>query len=370
MMEKGDLAVFKGPEDGFEVCSREVPPPAKGMALLSLVASGICGTDVHIADGRLPVGVPCVIGHEFIGRIEALGEGAATDGHGVALVPGDTVVACIALSCGVCMCCRAGETASCMSFRVTNAGDPAVSPYFHGGYAEYLHQPAHTLVKVPAGLDPLAVASFPCAGPTAIRAFGYGGGLEAGELVVVQGLGPVGLFAVGWAAQHGCRVVAIGSSSSPERMAMARTLGAQEVLDYRTLDDSRIQANVLEIAAAAGRGDGADVVFEASGAPSAIPVGMMLLRTRGRYLIPGQYSVSGSVSICPERITFRALRLIGSGQYTMADISTYLDFLREHPALARHFASCVTGRFPVAAVNDAMEAARCGKGIKNVFIRP
>lgn len=369
-MDKGVIAIFNGPENGFEVCDREVEAPGKGSVLLSLVASGLCGTDVHIAEGRLPVGTPCVIGHEFIGKVEALGEDVVTDGHGCKLMQGDTVVACIALSCGECLCCKAGETASCMNFNVTNAGDPSVSPYFHGGYGDYLHQPAHTLVKVPEGLDPFAVAAFPCAGPTAIRAFTYGGGLEAGELVVVQGLGPVGLFAVAWAVQHGCRVLAIGSSGSPDRMDMARKFGAQDVLDYRTEDPSSIASKVQTIASDEGRGDGADVVFEASGAPSAIPDGMELLRTRGRYLIPGQYSASGAISINPERITFRALRLIGSGQYTMADISTYLDFLQEHPSVAERFADCITGRFSVSAVNEAMQAARSGKGIKNVFIRP
>ena len=224
-----------------------------------------------------------------------------------------------------------------MNFGVTNAGDPDDAPHFHGGFAEYLHQPAHTLVRVPEGVDPLAAASFACAGPTVIRAFTYGGGVEKGEIVVVQGLGPVGLFAVAWAASKGCKVVAVGSGKSPERMDKAERLGAETVFDYRTVSAEERQKKVLAIASEMGRGNGADVVFEASGAPSAIPDGMNLLRTRGRYFIPGQYSSSGKVEISPELITFKALQLIGSGQYTMGDILAYIDFLMDNPAIAKDF---------------------------------
>lgn len=367
-MTSGKAAVFLKAGQELEIRHYEVQAPAKDYALLSLVASGICGTDLHIVDGRLPIGGPAVIGHEFVGRVEKLGEGATTDGHGRPIAVGDIVIACIALSCGKCLNCRKGETASCMQFGVTNAGDPDVAPHFHGGYADYLHQPAHTLVRVPDGVDPFAAASFPCAGPTVIRAFTYGGGVEHGELVVVQGLGPVGLFAVAWAASQGCRVVAIGSGNSPERMVKATRLGAATVFDYRTVSAEERQKQVLAIASALGRGNGADVAVEASGAPSAIPEGLNLLRTRGRYFIPGQYSCSGTVAISPELITFKALQLIGSGQYTMGDIATYLEFLRARPEIAAEMAACVTGRYAVRDANQALSAVREGRGIKTVFV--
>ncbi len=365
----GKVAVFVGAESDFGVRQYEAMDPEAGYALLSLTVSGICGTDIHIADGRLPINGPAVIGHEFVGNVERLGPGVCTDGNGAEIRPGDTVIACIALPCGACINCRKGETASCMNFGVTNAGDPAEAPHFHGGFAEYLHQPAHTLVKVPEEVDPIAAAAFPCAGPTAIRAFTYGGGLREGELVVVQGLGPVGLFAVAWAAKKGCRIVAVGSGRSPERIAEARRLGADTVFDYRATDVAERKKRILEIAAELGRGNGADVVLEASGAPAAIPEGMDILRTRGRYLIPGQYSFSGKVEISPEQITFKALQLIGSGQYTMGDIATYLGFLKSNPDIAARFAACVTGRYTVGEVNNAIAAAREGKDIKTVFCR-
>jgi hypothetical protein len=74
------------------------------------------------------------------------------------------------------------------------------------------------------------------------------------------------------------------------------------------------------------------------------------------------------VAISPELITFKALQLIGSGQYTMDDIATYLEFLRGAPAIAAEMAACVTGRYAVRDANQALSVAREGRGIKTVFV--
>ena len=113
--------------------------------------------------------------------------------------------------------------------------------------------------------------------------------------------------------------------------------------------------------------DGADTVVETSGAPSAFPLGLSLLRTRGRYLVPGQYSNRGPVSIEPHLVTFRALQIIGSGQYTMADLKTYVDFLAAHPDLQALFAEVVQ-KYPLKKANEAMQDAAAGKAVKAVFV--
>lgn len=370
MSERSGLAaVYQSVGQPLEIKSYPVTAPAKGQALLSLEASGICGTDLHILKGRLGIPGPLILGHEFIGRLEAINGTAPRDGLGRRIKTGDRAVACVAIPCGLCLSCRSGETASCMKFGVTYFKDPEVAPHFHGGFADYLYSPLANLVRIPDGVSVLAAASFPCAGPTIIRACAYGGGLAKGELVVVQGTGPVGLFAIAWAAAAGCVVVAIGSGTSPHRLRLAKSFGAKLVLDYRAQPAEERAAAIQALARKLGRGDGADVVIEASGAPSAVPEGLGLLRTRGRYLIPGQYSASGAVTIQPELITFRALRLIGSGQYTLADLGTYLDFLKKQPALQRKFASGITHRFTVDQAEAAIAAVDAGQTGKAVFVR-
>jgi D-arabinose 1-dehydrogenase-like Zn-dependent alcohol dehydrogenase len=361
----GRAAVYVRANAPLELRRYPVLPPERHQALLKLVMSGICGTDIHILEGRLPIPPPFIPGHEFIGQVEALGAGVKTDGLGAPLKAGDAVIACVALPCGGCFCCKQGETASCLNFGVSNIKDAGVAPHFFGGFGEYLHQPAKTLVKIPKGVDPKAVAAMPCAGPTIIRALDFAGNLNGNELVVVQGTGPVGLFAVAYAAAAGCTVLAIGSRA--HRLKAARTLGAKAVLDYRKTSIDQRSQTVQDWAKRLGRGNGADVVIEASGSPAAIPEGLQLLRTLGRYVVPGQYSSSGTVAIQPEWITFKALKIIGSGQYKLHDIAIYLDFLKRHPQTARAFARMVTP-FRVGDAARAVRAVSSGKVVKGALV--
>jgi len=363
-MSTATAAVFARAGAPLEIREYPVLPPAPGTALLSLERSGICGTDLHIIEGRLAIPPGFIPGHEFIGRITALGAGDGKDALGAQLRPGDLAIACVAQPCGCCPTCASGETASCLHFGVTNIRSPDEAPHLFGGFATALHQRTANLVRLPDGLDLDAVAAFPCAGPTAIRAIAYAGGIRAGELVVVQGTGPVGLFAIAWAKRAGAQVVAIGSGSQPRRIALAREVGAGAVWDYRAVDAGE---RARRVRALAGERGGADVVIEASGSPSAIPEGLELLRTRGRYIVPGQYSSSGPVAIRPELITFKALRITGSGQYTIADIATYLDFVAAHADLARSFAGCITHRYRVADAVRAIAEASAGVAVKGVF---
>ena len=125
---------------------------------------------------------------------------------------------------------------------------------------------------------------------------------------------------------------------------------------------------VADLARRLGRGDGADVVVETSGNPAAFAEGLALARTRGRYLVPGQYSNRGTIAIAPQTVTFKALRIIGSAQYQLTDIGTYLDFLEANPGLQPLFRSALAC-YPIEAVNTALADAAAGKAIK-AAIRP
>ena len=362
-------AVHTEPKKALEIREYPVLSAPEGSLRLDLTISGICGTDIHIIEGCLAIPAVFIPGHEFIGTVAEQGKGATKDGLGSKLEEGNAVIACVALPCGTCFSCQHGETASCLNFGVSNIRDPKDAPHFFGGFAEALFQPAKTCVKIPAKLDIEAVSALPCAGPTAIRAFDFAGNLQGDELVVVQGTGPVGLFAIAWAAKAGCRVVAIGSGGTPARTAAAKQLGASEVLDYRAMPEASRLERIQAIAKEMGRGNGADVVFEASGSPKAVPEGLNLVRTLGRYIIPGQYSSSGEVAIKPELITFKAIKIIGSGQYKLSDIKTYLDFLKDNADLQAELKSLISHRFAVKDANAAIETVSGGKAVKAVFVK-
>ncbi len=364
-MSKAKAAVFNGPEKPFIIKEYELTPPPQGMVKMKLIASGICGTDIHIHHGKIPVPFPGIIGHEFVGLVEEL---SLADSVAFGINTGDKVIVDIACPCGECLLCKEGDDANCLNMGLTNGGDPEIAPHFYGGYGEYNYSPVKNLIKIPDGLDAKTVCVFACAGPTALHAFGLakkaGVYLEKAETAVVQGMGPVGAFAIMYFSGLGIKnIIAVSGRVNKEKTATALKLGASRVFSLEETSIEQLTKNIKEISG----GPGADIVFEASGNPQAVPQGLGMLRNRGVYLIPGQYSNSGTVEIAPQMITFNALQLIGSSQYSVTDVKNYLDFLQANPQLHElilSLASC----YRVEDTNAAVEAAKSGRHIKIMLI--
>ena len=220
-----------GAKKPFEVREFDVVAPPKGYGRCRLIASGVCGTDLHIWRGLLDAPAPSIIGHEFVGRLDALNPAS---GETYGLKEGDAVIADIAAPCGECKLCRAGDDANCVRMGVTNGGDIGKPPYLYGGYAEVNFTPLANLIKIPDGLDPVAVSVFACPGPTAMHAFALarkaGIELDTVESAVVQGLGPVGLYSLLYLKALGIRrVFAITSGRNEARERIAREFGAERV---------------------------------------------------------------------------------------------------------------------------------------------
>lgn len=358
MNKKALAAVYAGVGKPFELREYPICEPGRGMARMSLVASGVCGTDLHIHSGRLAIQPEKIIGHEFIGRIDALGEGVN------GLKVGDSVISDIACPCGKCLLCRDGDDANCVNMGVTNGGNPEQEPHFWGGYAQMSFSPAENLIKIPDGIDPLVVAVYACAGPTCLHSFRLGH--EAGfdvkkvDIAVVQGAGPVGTFAVMYLKAMGVKnILAVSARSNGKKEELLRSLGATEVFNLETHGEEKISEEIARLSG----GIGADLVFEASGGAQAIPVGMRLLRNRGFYLVPGQYSNRGEIPIQPNLITFKALRIIGSSQYSVSDVSAYLEFLGSNTHLHQSIRSLAT-LYKVEQINEAFEDIKSGKTVK------
>ncbi len=209
-MPHAKAALFKGPQQPFEIREYPLLPPEKGTVRLDLIACGVCGTDVHIHDGRLPAAFPSIIGHEFVGRVRDIhSEDSKKQRY---------------------PCQRCGHCRYRLSLRllcplpkrrrrelpphgVTNAGDPEQPPHFWGGYAEASFAPVENLIRIPDSLDPKTVSVCACAGPTALHAFELAhranAGIESAGTAVVQGLGPVGFFAVAYLAAAGVPHIAV-----------------------------------------------------------------------------------------------------------------------------------------------------------------
>ncbi|HEX2950113.1 MAG TPA: alcohol dehydrogenase catalytic domain-containing protein [Armatimonadota bacterium] len=360
-------AVFIAANTPLEIRDYAVTPTMADHALVTLETSGVCGTDIHIWEGAIPLTGPVILGHEYIGRIAEFGAGARQDCLGAPLAIGDRVAVNVIEPCGQCLLCKTGGAASCLhlgeSLTYTRSADEP--PYFHGGFAEVNFSPTRYLHKIPSAIPAEIAAAFLCAGPTVIRGMAYAGGFVAGEHVIVQGAGPVGLFAVLYARHSGARsVTMIGSGTNPFRLELARDLGATDVLDIHAISQEERFARVREITG----GVGADVIIEGTGNPQAVLEGLPLLRARGRYVWAGQYSDRGTINIPTHLITTNALQIFGSAQFTVEDRTAYFQFLLQVQEQWATIRRVITDRFTIDQANDAFAKAQCGQSVKTIFV--
>src|SRR5215831_6243124 len=197
-------AMLHGPRE-LRVEPRELLAPAAGEVVVRVAASGLCGTDYRIWSGDRPVAYPLVMGHEFIGKVAAVGAGAES------LRPGQRVAVEPNFSCGTCPLCREGNRNLCLS-------RTALGIDVHGGFAEEARLPARCCWPAPAGVsdDQLMLAEPLAVVVRAVRR----GEVRAGESAAVLGVGALGLLAIQVLKARGLRVLAVGRTSRRNEQAL------------------------------------------------------------------------------------------------------------------------------------------------------
>ena len=267
-----------------EVRIEEKPDPeviAADDAVVRVEASGICGSDLHIYHGRVPVEPGFTIGHEFVGTVLAAGPGVER------VAAGDRVLGCFHIACSTCTACLRGDYHRCEHGRTFGHGSKLGD--LQGAQAEQLLVPRAnlTLRRVPEGMsDEVALFAGDVMG-TGYHSVAHAG-MRAGDAVAVLGLGPVGLCAVQAAVAAGAaRVFAIDSVE--QRLQMAARFGAVSV--HLTEEDSKRAVR------AATEGRGVDVVVDAVGDPAPLAMAISLARDAGTVSGIGAYSGRGEVPI-------------------------------------------------------------------------
>jgi threonine dehydrogenase-like Zn-dependent dehydrogenase len=185
--------------------------------------------------------------------------------------------------------------------------------------------------------------------------------LAWGDVVVVQGAGPVGLAAVAVARDAGASsIIVIGGPE--QRLERARQFGADVTIDIDSVPDRR--AAVL---AATPGGFGADVVVECVGHPAAVAEGLEYGRDGAKMLVLGQYGDAGPTPLNPHLITRKQLELHGSWGFEPRHVHAALEFLgrgqERYP-----FAASVTHRFSLEQANEALETTRTWQSGKAVIV--
>jgi 2-desacetyl-2-hydroxyethyl bacteriochlorophyllide A dehydrogenase len=255
-------AVLSGPRD-LRVTATSEPAVGPGEALVRVVLSGICGTDYRIWTGERPVAYPRIMGHELVGRVEAIGEGPAS------VAPGDRVVVEPNFSCGVCPLCREGNRNVCLS-------RTAVGIDVDGGLAELVRVPARCCWRAPADVDDDAlVLTEPLA--VVVRAVERGVPRD-GESAAVIGVGTLGLLALQVLRARGARVLVIGRTS--RRFELAGVLGAHAT-------HAGADGPLDEAARRFSGREGVDLVVETAGTAEAVTHALEVVRPGGRVVLTG-----------------------------------------------------------------------------------
>lgn len=311
------------------------PTPEPGQAIVRVAACGICGSDLHVHQGGwLPAGA--IMGHEFCGEVVEAAGGLAA-GERVCVLP--------ALSCGRCVRCRSGLGMYCAEQRALGLGQAA------GAFAEYVAIAPHHAVRLPAGIDdehgalvePLAVA---------LHAVDVAR-LAAGERCLVVGAGPIGLALALWARLAGA-VEVIVSERAAGRRALAEHVGATRVVDPA-------QGGLAE---AVGP-DGADVVFEAVGAPGLVQECIQHARFRGRVVVVGV--CIGPDQFQPATAVLKELELRFTMAYERRDFERTVDRIERGELRP---GALVTDRIGLDGVPAAFEALERPAGRGKVLVRP
>lgn len=316
-----------------KISIEEVPTPEleEGEALIKVSHMGICGSDVHIYEGKLAANYPIIPGHEFSGYLADIKSKKHEN-----LKVGQKVVAHPLTSCGICEMCITGRDNTCKQVEIFGVHEA-------GGFAEYVKVPANKVYSLPENMDlklsallePLAVAVHD------VRR----SGLRIGETVYIVGGGPIGILTALVAKTAGASRVLVGEFND-YRIKFMRDLGI-EVVD---LKETSLETAVADVT----QNKGFDIVFEDSGARAAYNDMMLAVKNGGTIMLIGMPADKQMIDVtaCAKR----ELTLIGCRIHANINYAAALEVLKSGE-LSKKIEKLITHTFPFDQIEEAMEFA-------------
>jgi len=331
------------PEPGVEIVQVPEPNVGPGEVKIKLEAASVCGTDLHIytwdAWAASRIHPPRIIGHEFCGTIVEVGEGV-TD-----RAKGDFVSSESHIVCGHCRQCLNGQGHVCVNTKILGVD-------VDGGFAEYVVIPAQNARPTSRSI-PIEIAAFQDALGNAVHT-AMAGPLKD-QTVLITGMGPIGLFAVGVCKAAGAAKV-IATEISPYRIDLAHQVGVDVVLSPADGDvQSRILAEVP---------GGVDATLEMSGHPSSLALAVECTRPGGRISLLGLYHESVQ-SIDINSVIFKGIDMQGIVGRNLWQTWDQMSELLIGGKL--NLAPVITHKMHYTEFQKAMELMKAGKAGKVVF---
>lgn len=255
------------PEAGGVLTEVDIPSVKPGYALVKIEVAAICGSDLQVynwrSDMASKVNLPITMGHEYCGKVVEVGSGVDS------LAVGDLVAGETHFPCGNCYLCSSGKQHNCVDMKL-------VGRTFDGCFAEYMLVPEICLRKVPVNVDKETAAMFE---PLGVAVHAIQETAPCGETVLVIGCGPIGLMTAAVAKKMGASRV-FAASRTQEKLDLAVKLGADKVINSGEQD-------LVDAIKEVTRGEGVDVVIEASGSTDAMIQGLDSLKKHGRFCLVG-----------------------------------------------------------------------------------
>ena len=346
----------------------ELDGPRDGEVLVRIGAAGVCHSDYHFMRGDLSIGLPCVLGHEGAGVVEAVGPGVT------AVRPDDHVVLLFRPNCGHCEFCSQGRPALCwMAGQLRNTGRllDGTSRMRSGGmeikhflgvscFAERTVVPQQGVVPIPKDIPMEVAALVGCAVMTGVGAVMNTARVTPGASVLVIGAGGVGLNCVMGAALVGAHPIVVADLVDA-KLEMATELGATHVVNAQARD-------LVEAVRELTNGEGVDYSFEAIGNPTAMRQAFRSLRRGGVATAVGIAPMGSEMSIDAGELVYQEKTLKGSyygSTRPQADMPRLLQLYRSGKLPIDRL---ISRRYPLERVNEAYDALIAGEVARSVLI--
>lgn len=319
------------------------PEPGPGQIRIQVKACGVCGSDIHASEADwTPTNI--VMGHEFAGLVDAVGEDVTR------WRPGDRVAPLAQISCGSCAACRAADDRPCENPEVID-----YNPKRGGAYAEYTIVGARDALPLPdklsfeeaAAIEPLAV------GLDAVRRTR----LTEEDSVLIIGGGPIGLSITQWARFFGARDVVV-SELNPARLEIAKAMKATGTIDASSSPDT-IQA-YLELT-----GRKPSVIIEAVGVPGMIQRCIEMAEPESRIVVVGVCQATDTFE--PMQCILKSLTLIFAYGYSTDDYAYIIELLGDGQLTAKPL---ISHRVSLDELPEAFEALRKPQDQIKVIVEP
>lgn len=327
-----------------------VPEAPAGGLVMKMIRANVCGSEVHILNGRHPLIKPgCVLGHEGVGRVERLGSGVTHDFAGNELKEGDRVVATYFQACRRCPECNSGKGNLCRNAYAGWSQPASSAPHFHGTFgSHYVVGPEQYVYKVPENISSKAVSSANCA-LSQVYAGCELGEIRRGQKVLILGAGGLGVCAAAVASEVGAEVYVAEMAST--RLMKTKEFGASHTLDLSLAADGHGRVDLLREAT----GGGADVVLDLTGVPDAFSEAVQSVKAGGIMVSIGNISPNRFTDFDPGLFTRSGAQIRASIRYPANTLGKSVSFIESTP----HFPweDLVDRDFNFEDVESALSAA-------------